>query len=208
MPGSPPPASASGWWLPVWNRARPSGGKAPTATRGSTSSTASCSAYDGSEVRARGGKRARSAKPTRPPRFRADAPTELVHVGPVATSAPSGGLFGPADAEGHGVHVIAAQDADAIDFGAFTQVCFTDSTCPTCRINWFRVTGADEPYVVGSHLHSEDEIIHVLSGSASGRPAQGVGRYEHRHPRPAAVRLPHGRGVLVRQLPGRRVNAS
>jgi quercetin dioxygenase-like cupin family protein len=102
--------------------------------------------------------------------IRADAPTELVHVGPVATSAPSGGLFGPADPEGHGVHVIPAQDADAIDFGAFTQVCFTDSTCPTCRINWFRVTGVDEPYVVGSHLHSEDEIIHVLSGALQVGP--------------------------------------
>ena len=32
------------------------------------------------------------------------------------------------------------------------------------------MNGADEPYVVGSHLHSEDEIIHVLSGALQVGP--------------------------------------
>jgi quercetin dioxygenase-like cupin family protein len=102
--------------------------------------------------------------------IRVETATELVHVGPAAAAPPSGGLLGAADPAGHGVHVIPAGDANAIEFGAFSQVSFADSTCPTCRIALFRVDGTDEPYVVGSHLHSEDEIIHVLSGALQVGP--------------------------------------
>jgi quercetin dioxygenase-like cupin family protein len=102
--------------------------------------------------------------------IRVESATELVHVGPAATAPPTGGLLGAADPTGHGVHVIPAGDANAIEFGVFSQVSFADSTCPTCRIALFRVDGTDEPYVVGSHLHSVDEIIHVLSGALQVGP--------------------------------------
>jgi quercetin dioxygenase-like cupin family protein len=105
-----------------------------------------------------------------PIEIRAESTTELVHVGPAIAAPPTGGLLGPADPVGHRVHVIPAGDAVAIDFRAFAQVSFADSTCPTCRIALFRVDGTDEPYVVGSHLHSEDEIIHVLSGALQVGP--------------------------------------
>jgi hypothetical protein len=101
---------------------------------------------------------------------RVESSTELVHVGPVAAAPPADGLLGAADPSGHGLHVIPAGAANAIQFGAFAQVSFADSTCPTCRIALFRVDGTDEPYVVGSHLHSEDEIIHVLSGALQVGP--------------------------------------
>ena len=43
---------------------------------------------------------------------------------------------------------------------------YTDGTCPTCRITFFSVDGRglDEPHRVGSHVHSHDEIVHVLEG--------------------------------------------
>ncbi|MGO8864543.1 MAG: hypothetical protein ACLQRH_27760 [Acidimicrobiales bacterium] len=97
--------------------------------------------------------------------LRAERPTELVHVGPEVGAPPTGGPLGAAEPDGHRVHVIGNEDADTMDFGAFAQVSFADSTCPTCRITLFRVDGTDDPYAVGSHLHSEDEIIHVLSGA-------------------------------------------
>jgi quercetin dioxygenase-like cupin family protein len=100
----------------------------------------------------------------------AETPAEIIHVGPTAAAPPTAGLLGPPDPDGHGVHVIPAGDANVIDFSAFAQVSFADGTCPTCRMALFRVDGADEPYVVGSHLHSEDEIIHVLSGALQVGP--------------------------------------
>lgn len=101
---------------------------------------------------------------------RAEAPTELIHVGAKAAKAPTGGLLGPADPDGHSVHVVPGGDATIMDFSSFDQVSFADSTCPTCRIALFRVDGNDDPYVVGSHFHSEDEIIHVLSGALQVGP--------------------------------------
>jgi hypothetical protein len=101
---------------------------------------------------------------------RVESTTEVVHVGPAAAAPPADGLLGGADPAGHGLHVIPAEAANAIEFGAFAQVSFADSTCATCRIALFRVDGTDEPYVVGSHLHSEDEIIHVLSGALQVGP--------------------------------------
>jgi quercetin dioxygenase-like cupin family protein len=102
--------------------------------------------------------------------MRADVTTELVHVGPLAEAPPTGGLLGPADPEGHKVHVVSAENAQIIDFGVLANTIYADSTCGTCRINFFRVDGPDQPYVVGSHLHSEDEIIHVLSGALQVGP--------------------------------------
>jgi hypothetical protein len=43
------------------------------------------------------------------------------------------------------------------------MVNFTDSTCPTCRIAVF-LGESSHALTAASHVHSEDEIIHVLSG--------------------------------------------
>jgi quercetin dioxygenase-like cupin family protein len=102
--------------------------------------------------------------------LRAEKVTELVHLGPSNGAPPTGGLLGAAEPGDHRVHVIGSDDADTMDLGAFAQVSFADSTCPTCRITLFRVDGTDAPYVVGSHLHSADEIIHVLSGALQVGP--------------------------------------
>jgi hypothetical protein len=95
-------------------------------------------------------------------------PTRVVHVGPVATTSPRGGLLGPARGRGRGIHVVTPEDAPSIRFGEdnATSVYFRDGTCPTCRITFFLYDGTvfAEGYVGVSHVHSEDEIMHVLDG--------------------------------------------
>jgi mannose-6-phosphate isomerase-like protein (cupin superfamily)/quercetin dioxygenase-like cupin family protein len=108
---------------------------------------------------------------------RAEAPTALVHVGPVSPVPPADGLLGPPDPDGHGVHVVPPGAANELNFGAIKQVSFADGSCPTCRIAFFRVESTgDEPWVASSHLHSQDEIIHVLTGALQvGRTTVGPG---------------------------------
>src|SRR5262249_50307035 len=50
-------------------------------------------------------------------------------------------------------------------------------SCPTCRIAFFRIdSNSEEPWVASSHMHSQDEIIHVLSGALQmGRDTVGAG---------------------------------
>jgi quercetin dioxygenase-like cupin family protein len=99
---------------------------------------------------------------------RPSGPTRVVHCGPDATASPSGGLLGPARARGRDVHLVTPADASSIRFGGdnATSVYFRDGTCPTCRITFFLYDGTvfDEGYVGVSHVHSEDEIMHVLDG--------------------------------------------
>src|SRR5262249_41906957 len=86
------------------------------------------------------------------------------HFGPSSIDAPSDGVFGPPVREGHGVHVVALDDARPLDpeVPAGPRY-YTDSSCKTCRIAFFKVA-MPEARVTGSHVHSEDEIIHVLTG--------------------------------------------
>jgi hypothetical protein len=94
--------------------------------------------------------------------LQAEVATTVVHVGPVDPEPPREGLLGSARPEDHLVHVF--QPDDAVRVGdTVAQVNYTDSTCLTCRIAFFRVDG-QHAYVGNSHQHSEDEIIHMLSG--------------------------------------------
>src|SRR4029077_9268374 len=107
--------------------------------------------------------------------IRAETPTEIVHVGPSSAAPPVNGMFGPADPDGHGVHVFAPEDANLLEFGVLRHTSFADGTCPTCRIRFFR-DGAAAAATTGSHVHSQDEIIHVLSGALQvGRDTIGAG---------------------------------
>jgi quercetin dioxygenase-like cupin family protein len=95
--------------------------------------------------------------------LRADEPTTILHVGPTDPAPPVDGLLGPADPNGHRVHVL--QPSDAVFVGDnIGQGNFMDSTCPTCRISVFYVDCKLPGYTAASHTHSEDEIIHVLTG--------------------------------------------
>jgi hypothetical protein len=91
---------------------------------------------------------------------------ELVHFGPTVAGARTDGVLGPPEPTGHRVHVIgpegAYQRVPPIDLPLTTRV-FADSNCKTCRINFFRVSG-DAAFISGSHVHTQDEIIHLLAG--------------------------------------------
>jgi mannose-6-phosphate isomerase-like protein (cupin superfamily) len=107
---------------------------------------------------------------------RAVTPSKVVHFGPTSVNAPSAGLYGPAPTEGRRVHVARPDDATRVgsDDGP-GAVYYADSSCPTCRLAFFEVSGP-APQVVGSHTHSEDEIIRVTSGELRlGRTRVGPG---------------------------------
>jgi hypothetical protein len=94
-----------------------------------------------------------------PTTARASEPTTLVHVGPAS---PSTGEL--AADECGGIHVFSGDAFDPIELGVTSQRYYADSTCPTCDIAFFRIDTNAE-YAAPSHVHSQDEIIHVLSGS-------------------------------------------
>jgi hypothetical protein len=73
------------------------------------------------------------------------------------------------------MHVYSDDRLAPIEVGATTHLYFADSTCETCDIAFFRIDESG-PYTSPSHLHSEDEIIHVLSGELQfGRQIVGPG---------------------------------
>ncbi len=96
---------------------------------------------------------------------RVTEPSRILHFGPVSTSVPTDGPFGPPATEGRHVHVFTAEDGKEIKAGAVTY--FSDGGCPTCRIALFTVDrrNATEPSTSPSHKHSQDEIIHIIEGS-------------------------------------------
>lgn len=112
---------------------------------------------------------------------RAVTSTRVVHSGTVAAVAPVDGPFGPPASEGRGVHVIPAVDESRQIRAVGRPIVnsfFTDGTCPTCRIAYFLVDGRDatDGYVGRSHLHSKDEILHVLDGEVRvGQVSIGAG---------------------------------
>jgi len=106
---------------------------------------------------------------------RAEVPTEVVHVGPTSAEPPVDGPVGPVAPEGHTVRVITAEDFDPIPLHSTTHGYFSDGTGATARIAFFKIQG-DAGWATGSHLHSEDEIVHVLSGALqAGRQTVGAG---------------------------------
>jgi quercetin dioxygenase-like cupin family protein len=96
---------------------------------------------------------------------RAVVQTSVLHQAPTAADVPTDGLFGaPAEAN-RGVHAFGPSDAPQLGFGAVVGNHFADGTCPTCRISCFVVDGRQSPpYFAPSHVHSEDEIVHILDG--------------------------------------------
>jgi uncharacterized cupin superfamily protein len=94
---------------------------------------------------------------------RAPAGATVVHVGPTDPEPPTGGLYGAADTEGRGVHVVGPAGVFATVEGTRGTRMFADSTCPTCRIAFF-VSGRPVPNTSAPHTHSADEIISVLHG--------------------------------------------
>ncbi len=117
---------------------------------------------------------------------RASSPTRLLHFGPIDTEQPQDGLFGPPAPDGHGVHLVNRPDAHHVAYEGhpIDNHFYVDCSCPTCRIVLFTVT-AEVAHVAASHVHSQDEIIHVLDGELHvGPQVVGAGM---------AVAIPAGR---------------
>jgi hypothetical protein len=101
------------------------------------------------------------------PTITAGRDSRVVHVGPGSAAAPADGPFGAPSDGPRGVHVVGAGGIGGVhdyDGGDKHAAWFTDGTCATCRIMFFRVwgeAGSDGP----SHSHSQDELIHLTHGS-------------------------------------------
>ncbi len=129
-----------------------------------------------------------------PATVRALGETELLHFGPTETAPPAEGPLGGPSSTDHRVHVIPFEETEPVRAGFMTF--YSDGSCPSCRIALFTVDrrNAPEPRNFASHLHSEDEIIHILDGSINVGPVpvaagQGVAvpgerRYGFRSPGP------------------------
>lgn len=113
--------------------------------------------------------------------LRSTQDTRLLHFGPIETEPPSAGPFGPPQSEGHRMHVVPAHECAALRAGNMTF--FADGGCPTCRAAFFMVDHRQSPEgrVGASHVHTEDEIIHVLDGTMQVGP----------------VAIPAGRSVAI-----------
>lgn len=122
-------------------------------------------------------------------RVRAASQVRLLHFGPAADEPPGDGIMGPPLSGSHDLHVHrSAADAPAVGEGPVTRF-FADGTCERCRIALFTVA-SEEGYVGRSHVHSEDEIIHVLEGTLRvGTLEVGAG---------SAIAVPAGRRYSFR----------
>ena len=94
----------------------------------------------------------------------ATGPTRVAHYGPTDSTPPADGLLGPANEDGHGVHVVGERGWFRAGSDTYSQTWWADSTCPTCRICVFRIEQPDAPDVDLPHHHTQDEIIFVLEG--------------------------------------------
>jgi hypothetical protein len=100
---------------------------------------------------------------------------QLLHFGADSTDAPPDGPYGAPTADGHVVHAVGPAGVYAAAGDGRDTRFFADSSCPTCRLTLMR-TGRDGPYVSAPHSHSQDELIHVLSGQITlGRTTMGPG---------------------------------
>jgi mannose-6-phosphate isomerase-like protein (cupin superfamily) len=96
---------------------------------------------------------------------RAITDTKLLHVGSTTRPSASDGSAVP------GMHVVDADSGRHVRYEGhpIENIYYADSTCPTCSIVLFSVS-CDQPHVAASHVHSEDEIIHVLDGELQVGP--------------------------------------
>jgi quercetin dioxygenase-like cupin family protein len=90
--------------------------------------------------------------------------TRVAHYGPTDATPPADGLLGPAEADGHGVHVVGDGGWFRAGNDTYSQTWWADSSCPTCRISVFRIEHPDGPDNDVPHHHTQDEIIFVLDG--------------------------------------------
>jgi quercetin dioxygenase-like cupin family protein len=108
-------------------------------------------------------------------RARALGPTRVVHMGPRDPAIPVDGMNGAAASEDHGVHVVGPRGTYANTTDTSDSHYFADSSCPTCRLTLLSV-GRSFAYVSEPHSHSQDELIHVVSGAILlGRQRVGPG---------------------------------
>ena len=95
-------------------------------------------------------------------------PARLLHFGPTDPVPPADGPLGPADPAGHTVHVFDELGRCAID-GGRVAVYYSDAHCPTCRLSLLK--NVREPGSrIPSHLHSEDELVYLVAGTAQVGP--------------------------------------
>ncbi len=105
----------------------------------------------------------------------ATADCQLLHFGAASSGPPVDGPYGAPMAGGHVVHAVGPAGIYAAVGDGRDSRFYADSSCPTCRITLMR-TGRDRPYVSAPHSHSEDELIHLLSGQITvGRTTLGPG---------------------------------
>jgi quercetin dioxygenase-like cupin family protein len=95
---------------------------------------------------------------------RALGATRVVHMGPRDRAVPVDGMNGPPTTVGHGVHVVGPRGTYANTTDVSDSHYFADSSCPTCRLTLLSV-GRSFAYVSEPHSHSQDELIHVVSGA-------------------------------------------
>ena len=106
---------------------------------------------------------------------RAIGATRAVHMGPEDPAQPADGINGPAAASVHGVHVVGPRGTYANTTDTTDSHYYADSSCPTCRLTLLSV-GRSFAYESEPHSHTQDELIHVVSGSILlGRRRVGVG---------------------------------
>jgi quercetin dioxygenase-like cupin family protein len=96
---------------------------------------------------------------------RAHAPetTRVIHMGPRDPTPPADGFRGPAALEGHRAHVVGPRGTFELLEARRETRFFADSTCPTCRL-WLLYTSRSFAWETRVHSHSQDELIHVLTG--------------------------------------------
>ncbi len=101
--------------------------------------------------------------------------SRLLHMGAVDTSVPVDAPAGAPEAGGHVVHAVGPGGIYAECSPGRETRFYADSSCRTCRITLMK-TGRSQRYVSAPHSHSQDELIHVLSGELIlGRWALGPG---------------------------------
>jgi quercetin dioxygenase-like cupin family protein len=93
--------------------------------------------------------------------------TRVVHFGCTDPTPPADGLFGPAKAEGHGVHIVGPNGMfQSGQREGVRAIWYADSTCDTCRAQLLEVVSPPTRETRGkAHSHSMDEIIYLLEGT-------------------------------------------
>jgi hypothetical protein len=102
-----------------------------------------------------------------------------LHFGPRSITPPTDGMLGRARSDGHRVHSVGFEDAVLFGTPGASRGgrYYSDSTCDTCRAYFLEYFDTDGKSEVNSHAHSQDEIIHILSGELRvGRLKVGPGQ--------------------------------